>query len=173
VTTENAPAAQPQGADDEAARARHARMQHLIRVNAILKHRKDALTLLLDENEKQLELLMNDARQRVLVGGEGTAKFTSDRCFDVISVEALMKTFTKEQLATGFKPSATFVDAAIKAGIKVRNAIVIGTKPGFEVRRSQSMKAREEQERIVEETRRQLAETVDKLAEQLRNSTAD
>jgi hypothetical protein len=154
-------------AEDAAKRARHLAKLESIRRISIYKSRAEALEELIDEEQKKLKLLMSQDGDRQLGAFEGTGKFIPKRTFEAMGVEALCKAFTKEQLAEGFKPTADFVDACVKAGVDYKNAIAVGVREDFEVKRAQTAAARKQQEQIIDETRRQMEATVDALAKRL------
>lgn len=153
--------------DEAKKRERHLVKLELIRRIAVYKSRAEALEELIEAEQKKLRLLMAEDGDRNLLGFEGTGKFTPKRTFEVVSVEALCKTFTKEQLAEMARPTAEYVDACVKAGINTKSAIVVGIREDFEVRRAQTAAARRQQDQIVEETKRQAETMVDTLAKRL------
>lgn len=139
--------------------------KHLIVLQVcILKDRKAALTKLIEEKQAALRLLMKADGDRRRKTEDGTASFYTHPTFEVHDQAALAELFSKDTLVEVFKPTSAFVKAAHKAKLPIEKAITEGVDERFKVERCRTRAAREMQERVIEETKREAEARIERLA---------
>jgi hypothetical protein len=135
---------------------------------AILKDRKASIEELIERETARLRIMMKNRGEPRRQTELAQSTFYEHRTFEVHDPDALAHLFTLDELAHGFKPTAEFYDAAKKAGVEVEKAITVGVDERFKVERRKTAKAREMQDRIINETMRETEARVNELARRMR-----
>ena len=136
----------------------------LIAEICIYRDRIAALSALMDERKAALRLLMKAGGDRKRTTDLGTATFYTQATFEVHDRKQLAKMFSKETLVEAFKPYSDFVKAAQKQKLPIEKAVTIGADERFKVERPRTERAREMQDSVIEETKRETEARVERLA---------
>lgn len=137
---------------------------------AILKDRKAAIEELIERDTARLRIMMKNRGEQRRHAELAQSSFYQHRTFEVHDPDALAHLFTLDELVRGFKPSADFYDAAKLAKIDIDKAITCGIDERFKVERRKTAKAREMQDRIMDETMRETEQRVNELARRMRQN---
>lgn len=139
---------------------------------SILDARKKAVERLIEDRKAKLYLLMKQDGDLKRQTPEATATRSSRRKFVIFDRSRLAELFPAAVLLEQVKVDAAFYDAAKKAKVSIDDAVTVESDESFKVEPRRSAAAKERQERIIEETKAEMASRVAALARRMRGLDA-
>ena len=126
----------------------------------LLSDQATAIAKAIEDRKNRLRLRMSEDGDRVCATSVGAASFYNQTTYTVHDSNKLGEMFSKEALLEICKPNKTFVDAAIRLGVDIGQAISSGVDPRFKVEHIRSAEAQERQRRFIAESRQEIERRV-------------
>ena len=146
-------------------------LTNLLSLVVDVNNRIDALKQEKDQYRDRIRLLMDDSGQSNFQTPEGRISFKRRRTLSVYAPHKLTELFSSDVLATYFKPTIDFVEAARREKVDVDSAITIGISETLEVSQTRGAEATERRRSMIAESKKEAEQTIVKLQERIRKSS--
>jgi hypothetical protein len=144
-----------------------AEIAKLIAEDAILSAREKAVKQLKEKKRARLLVLMKQLGYTRRQTAEGTASIGESVSYEVKDHSKLQEMFAADMLVQQVKIDKAFWEAAKKAHVNIDSAVTPVPGSRFKVAARQTKDAKERQQRIIDETKYEMEQRVERLARQM------